>query len=168
MINNLKRQIILIFVTFLSLVPGSSTETNREKPDILFIMVDDLNDWVGPLGGHSQVRTPNIDKLAARGMTFRNAHAPAPLCSPSRTALLTGLKPSTTGVYDNRPDWRDLDAFNTIPSLPKYFKEPLKMPSVAFLETETEKCDFPFPSFSITYVIKNGSISLCCTGTSNF
>ena len=46
--------------------------------------------------------------------------------------------------------------------------EPLKMPSVAFLETETEKCDFPFPSFSITYVIKSGSISLCCKGTSNF
>ena len=121
MINHLRQQIILVIVTFLSLVPGSSAETNTEKPDILFIMVDDLNDWVGPLEGHPQVRTPNIDKLAARGMTFRNAHAPAPLCSPSRTALLTGLKPSTTGVYDNRPDWRDLDAFNAIPSLPKYF-----------------------------------------------
>ncbi|MDE0286549.1 MAG: choline-sulfatase, partial [Gammaproteobacteria bacterium] len=64
MINNLRRQIILIVVTFLSLVPGSSAETNTEKPDILFIMVDDLNDWVGPLEGHPQVRTPNIDKLA--------------------------------------------------------------------------------------------------------
>ena len=113
---------VLAVAALLVLVPASAAETNRQKPDILFIMVDDLNDWVGPLAGHPQVRTPNIDKLAARGMTFRNAHAPAPLCSPSRTALLTGLKPSTTGVYDNRPDWRRLDVFNAIPSLPKHFK----------------------------------------------
>ena len=53
------------------------------KPDVLFIVFDDLNDWVGPLGGHPQARTPNIDRLAARGLTFTNAHVTAPLCNPS-------------------------------------------------------------------------------------
>ena len=62
-------------------------------------MVDDLNDWVGPLAGHPDARTPAIDRLAARGTLFTNAHAAAPLCGPARAALLTGLRPSTTGIY---------------------------------------------------------------------
>lgn len=99
-----------------------SDESVSEKPDVLLIMVDDLNDWVGALGGHPQAKTPNIDKLAARGMLFSNAHAAAPICSPSRTAMLTGLRPSTSGVYDNRADWRELGIFSDKPTLPKYFK----------------------------------------------
>ena len=111
-----------MFAVVLCLASGFSAGAPVHRPDVLLIIVDDLNDWVGPLGGHPQAKTPNIDRLAARGMTFRNAHAPAPLCSPSRTALLTGLKPATTGVYDNRPDWRELAIFNSAPSLPKHFK----------------------------------------------
>jgi len=99
-----------------------SDESVSEKPDVLLIMVDDLNDWVGALGGHPQAKTPNIDELAARGMLFSNAHAAAPICSPSRTAMLTGLRPSTSGVYDNRADWRELGIFSDKPTLPKYFK----------------------------------------------
>ncbi len=77
---------------------------------MLLIAVDDLNHWVGPLRRNRQVRTPNIDRLAARGMTFANAYAAAPVCNPSRAALLSGLRPSTTGVYDNAVDWRPLIA----------------------------------------------------------
>jgi choline-sulfatase len=72
-------------------------------PNVLLIAVDDLNDWVGPLGGHPAVKTPHLDRLAARGTTFANAHCQAPLCNPSRTSLLLSLRPSTTGIYALEP-----------------------------------------------------------------
>ncbi len=72
-----------------------------DKPDVLFIAVDDLNDWVSYLGGHPQAKTPHIDSLVARGMAFTNAHCAAPACNPSRTALMAGLRPYQTGVYTN-------------------------------------------------------------------
>lgn len=95
----------------------------QEGPDILFIAVDDLNDWVGVLDGHPQTKTPNIDRLAARGMTFLNAHTPAPLCNPARTALLTGLRPHVTGIYHNSPDWRTVELFRDIQTLPRFFRD---------------------------------------------
>jgi arylsulfatase A-like enzyme len=76
------------------------------RPNILMIAADDWNDWVGVLGGHPQVRTPNVDRLAGRGVLFTDAHTASPLCNPSRSALMTGLRPSTTGVYDNDQPWR--------------------------------------------------------------
>jgi len=76
------------------------------KPNVLFIAVDDLNDWIGVLGGHPQVKTPHLDRLARRGMIFRRAYCAAPACNPSRTALMTGLRPSRTGVYHNSQPWR--------------------------------------------------------------
>jgi AraC-like DNA-binding protein len=69
------------------------------------IIVDDMNDWVGCLGGHPQVKTPHIDRLAKRGLLFTNAHVAAPVCNPSRVATLTGLRPSTTGIYGNETKW---------------------------------------------------------------
>ena len=69
--------------------------------DVLFIAVDDLNDWTSYLGGHPQARTPNIDRLVARGMAFTNSHCSAPACNPSRAALMSGLRPWETGVYTN-------------------------------------------------------------------
>ena len=70
---------------------------------MVFIIVDDLNDWVGCLEGHPQARSPNIDRLAERGTLFTNAHCQAPICNPSRTSIMYGLRPSTTGVYMNAP-----------------------------------------------------------------
>ena len=61
-----------------------------DKPNVLFIAIDDMNDWVGCLDGYPGTRTPNIDRLAQRGVLFTNAHCAAPVCNPSRTALLTG------------------------------------------------------------------------------
>jgi arylsulfatase A-like enzyme len=77
-----------------------------EKPNVLFVAVDDLNDWVGHLGGHPQARTPNIDRLARMGVTFTRAYCAAPVCNPSRAALMSGLRPGTTGCYDNGQDWK--------------------------------------------------------------
>ena len=93
-----------------------------DKPDILFIVIDDLNDWVGPLAGHPQVQTPNIDRLAARGMTFTNAYTTAASCHPSRTSFMSGLRPSTTGIYVNAPDWRPLDVFKNVTMMPAHFR----------------------------------------------
>ena len=73
---------------------------SESKPNVLFIAIDDLNDWVGCLEGHPQVKTPNIDALAKRGVLFSNAHCQAPICNPSRVSLLTGVLPSTSGIYD--------------------------------------------------------------------
>ncbi|HYF33936.1 MAG TPA: sulfatase-like hydrolase/transferase, partial [Prosthecobacter sp.] len=87
----------------LGLVSLLALDTCRaaERPDVLFIAVDDLNDWVGYLGGHPQAKTPNIDKLVARGMAFSNSHCAAPACNPSRAALMSGLRPWQTGIYTN-------------------------------------------------------------------
>ena len=68
---------------------------------MLFIAIDDLNDWVGCFGGHPQAITPNMDRLAKRGIRFTNAHCAAPLCGPSRNAIFTGRQPFQTGMYNN-------------------------------------------------------------------
>ena len=77
------------------------------RPNVLMIILDDLNDWVGCLGGHPDAHTPAIDRLAARGMLFTNTHCTSPICGPSRSALLTGMRPETTGVYHNRGTYVD-------------------------------------------------------------
>lgn len=92
------------------------------SPNVLFIAVDDLNDWVGCMGGHPQAKTPNIDSLARSGVLFANAHCAAPLCNPSRTAVLFGRRPTTTGVVGNRDDWRTFESLRNTESLPQYFK----------------------------------------------
>ena len=98
-----------------------ASPAKHTRPNVLFIVVDDLNDWVGCLNGHPQARTPNLDRLAARGTLFANAHVQAPLCNPSRTSVLTGLRPSTTGIYSLAPGIRDVAATKDCVSLPQYF-----------------------------------------------
>ncbi|MGV8136102.1 MAG: sulfatase [Mangrovibacterium sp.] len=93
------------------------------KPNVLFIAIDDLNDWVGCLDGHPQAKTPNMDRLAARGVVFTNTQAQAPLCNPSRSSVLTGLRPSSTGIYGLAPGIRAVDATKNCVSLPQYFRK---------------------------------------------
>lgn len=92
----------LVFVA----IAGGSAVAAEKKPNVLFIAVDDLNHWVGYLGRNAQTITPNIDKLAARGVRFSRSYCAAPVCNPSRAALMSGLRPSTSGVYENNNDWR--------------------------------------------------------------
>ena len=120
--------VMMVGLLYVFLLGSKSAETLNQldpdiHPDVLVIMIDDLNDWVGILGGHPQAKTPNIDALANKSVTFLNAHAPAPLCSPSRSALLTGLRPSSSGIYNNHSDWRSLSLPFSITSLPKFFRE---------------------------------------------
>jgi len=89
------------------------------QPNVLFIAIDDLNDWIGCLGGHPQVETPHLDRLARSGTLFANAHCQAPLCNPSRTSLLTGRRPTSTGVYGLAPWFRTLEEFKDLVTLPQ-------------------------------------------------
>ena len=91
------------------------------KPNVLFIAIDDLRDWVHYLGVNEQVKTPHLDRLAARGMAFTRAYCASPLCNPSRAALLSGMRPGATGVYGNNIDWRKAIPAE-ITTLPLHFK----------------------------------------------
>ena len=115
----------IISETFLSattLHPESNTAgATSAAPNVLFLVVDDMKDWVGCLGGYrGTVHTPNIDRLAKRGMLFTNAHCPSPKCAPSRAAVMTGLRPSTTGLYDNGHWW--LPNLPNVVTIPTYFR----------------------------------------------
>ncbi len=92
-----------------------------ERPNVLMIAVDDLNDWIGCLQGHPQVQTPHIDALATRGTLFTNAHCQSPLCNPSRTSLITGLRPSTTGIYTLQPGLRQVERTRQTVTLFQHF-----------------------------------------------
>ncbi len=78
------------------------------RPNVLFIAVDDLRDWVGYFGHNPQVKTPNYDRLARMGTSFTRAYCASPVCNPSRAALMSGLRPSTSGVYENNVDFRPI------------------------------------------------------------
>jgi len=106
MSKNLNFKFFKLFVILCCMLGCDSFKNTREQPNILFIAIDDLNDWVGYLGGHPQAQTPNIDRLIKKGVGFSKAYTVAPLCNPSRVALLTGLYPSTSGVYGNRNSFR--------------------------------------------------------------
>ena len=100
---------------------GLSPALAADHPDVLFIAIDDLNDWVGHLGGYPGVKTPNIDALARRGVSFTNAHCVAPACNPSRAGLLSGLRPFTTGIYHNNHDWKNTLA--DVLTLPQFYRQ---------------------------------------------
>src|SRR3954469_1001311 len=89
------------------------------KPNVLYIAIDDLRDWVRYLG-YEQVKTPNLDRLSQRGVTFTHAYCASPVCNPSRTALMSGQRSSTTGVYSNGIDWRQ--HVTQLPTLNEHFR----------------------------------------------
>ena len=95
----------------------------NEMPDVLFIAVDDMNDWINPLGGRKDMHTPNLDRLVAKGILFENAHCTAPACCPSRTSVMTGIMPSTSGVYSNNSLWRQSPVLRDAKTIPEYFRE---------------------------------------------
>ncbi|MFK7819719.1 MAG: sulfatase [Planctomycetaceae bacterium] len=97
-------------------LPDSGT-----KPHVLFIMIDDLNDWIEPLGGHPQAITPNLNALAARSVLFANAHCAAPVCHASRTAILMGVAPHRSGIYENPYRMRDSALLASQPTIPEQF-----------------------------------------------
>lgn len=125
MINKLTFFIgLTVLLLFLQPVVANSGEKKAKQPyNVLFIAIDDLNDWTGFLGGHPQTQTPNMDKLAVEGMVFEKAYCAAPVCNPSRTALLTGYRPSSTGIYGNENYMRGSEVLQNARTLPQYFSD---------------------------------------------
>ena len=111
---------LLILIILLAGV-GCTEQKEQQQPNVLLIAVDDLNDWVGCLGGHPQAKTPNIDRLAANGVLFTNAHCQSPVCNPSRASMMTSLYPSTTGIYFLNPDIVDAPVAQKNMVMPKRF-----------------------------------------------
>lgn len=123
----MKPNIWVLLTTWLGgLTVGTSAQATTEKadserPNVLFIAIDDLNDWIGSLNGHPQTHTPNIDRFAERGMIFGSHHVPAPMCAPSRAATFLGRRPDTLRVFGNRDQWQEIAPQHT--TLPGYFRE---------------------------------------------
>jgi len=112
--------VALLFVGFIS-VSATTQVSAAEKPNVLLISIDDLNDWIGCIGGHPQALTPNMDALARRGVLFTNAHCQSPVCNPSRASMMTSLYPETTGVYFLNPDLANSPPAQKNMLLPKRF-----------------------------------------------
>ncbi|MCG8526250.1 MAG: sulfatase [Opitutales bacterium] len=108
--------------TFLvaALITSGSLFAGKDRPNILMIAIDDLNNWIGPVGGLAD--TPNMDALASESVMFANAHCVTPACNPSRTALMTGQRPETTGQYQNAGNFRDKPGGATRQTLPQYLR----------------------------------------------
>ncbi len=110
----LPRPFLFIAFAFGALTTIASADT---KPNVLFIVVDDLRDTLGCYG-NTAVKTPNVDRLAARGVRFERAYVQYPVCNPSRSSFLSGLRPDQTGVTDNSTLLRDrLPGVVTLPQL---------------------------------------------------
>lgn len=91
-----------------------------EHPNVLFIAVDDLNVALGTYDAYPTAKTPNIDQLASEGVQFDRAYAQDPLCNPSRTSFLSGMRPETTDVYGNFLEPRH--RMGDVVMLPEYFR----------------------------------------------
>ncbi len=111
---------LILLVGIAGILPASA-----ERPNVLFISIDDLNDWVGALGGNPQAITPNIDRLFEQSAVFANAHCSQAVCIASRNSLLSGLHPTTSGWYDSIADMRrSFDAvMGDHKMLPQHFKD---------------------------------------------
>jgi len=123
----MKKLLIPLFMVFLlySCSTGKRKPITIQNPNVLFIAVDDLNDWIGKMGGHPQAITPNLDRLVKQGVFFANAHASQPVCTASRNSLMSGLHPATTGWYGSIAEMRkSYDAvMKENKMLPEYFRD---------------------------------------------
>lgn len=116
---------LTVFFILLTFSNGYGLNVKRtQKPNVLFIAIDDINDWSGFLGGNHQAMTPNLDSFAAESMVFTNAYCSAPVCGPSRTSLLYGIYPHKTGSYGHQKiyDPKNIPVFAERESLPSLFQ----------------------------------------------
>ena len=116
---------VCIFCCFIVVISSCTTSQQKkiDKPNFLFIAVDDLNDWVGFLEGHPQAKTPNLDRLAKSSLIFDRAYCAASVCNPSRASIMSGYRPSTTGIYQNTHKVFENDLIKKSLMLPQYLSK---------------------------------------------
>ena len=95
------KPIVITCVLLLFLAANVHAEA---KPNVLFISIDDLNNWPAVLQGHPDAKTPNIDRLASQGTLFTDAHCQFPLCGPSRASLMSGMHSTSLEFYTHMKD----------------------------------------------------------------
>ncbi|SKB31855.1 sulfatase [Daejeonella lutea] len=159
-------KIFLLATMSLLLSLKGSAQTNRSvKPNVLFISVDDLNDWINPaaFGGMPGLKTPNFDRLAKMSMSFTNAHVPSPACAPSRAAIMTGVHPAKSGITGwKHPEWRKVPALKDVQTIEQFFKDKgyttlaggkiyhtLAPPRATVNQSEAKGWDYYYPSLAI-------------------
>ena len=109
---------------FVLLVLISVAQHSTAQKNVLFLMADDFNYWTSKDGYYPYAKTPNLDKLANMGVFFREAHCSSPVCNPSRNAIWSGLRPSTTGIDGNDdPYVREVNGFEDIVTMNQYFMQ---------------------------------------------
>jgi len=112
------------FLTLLMLTSWTpAVAETGQKPNVLFIAIDDLNDWVKPLSGHPQTLTPNLDRFAGGAVNFTRNYCTSPGCNPSRSTLMTGYHTYTSGMYSNYQDWRKVPKLAKAKTLGEYFRD---------------------------------------------
>ncbi|MEC8554638.1 MAG: sulfatase [Planctomycetota bacterium] len=117
------RLLIILLACVIGMRKGTlGAEPTDRKPNVLFIAIDDLNDWNGVLRGNAQALTPHMDCLATKGLVFTNAHCAAPACGPSRAAIMSGIRPSTSGNYVNKNSFSENPILNDSVLLPEFFQ----------------------------------------------
>jgi arylsulfatase A-like enzyme len=117
------RIVIALLITMMVLGCTANEQTELVKhPNVLFISLDDMNDWVGPLAGNGQSITPSLDWFAETGVNFTRNYTPSPGCNPSRSATLTGLHPYTSGMYSNYQDWRNVPVLQNVQTMGQHFR----------------------------------------------
>ncbi len=124
-----KLNIFICFVLLLALFNSCKSYKSEEstklikQPNVLFISMDDLNDWIQPLGGgNSQAISPNLDKFAENGVNFTKAYSPSPACNPSRSATLTGIHTYKSGMYSSYQDWRTVPVLSKSLTIGQHFR----------------------------------------------
>jgi arylsulfatase A-like enzyme len=115
--------ILTLAVSLFCVLGATSGAFAADRPNILFIAVDDMNDWNGVLGGNPQSKTPHMETLASKAMVFTNAHCAAPACGPSRAAIMSGIRPSTSGNYINSNSFTRNPILNNSVLLPEFFQQ---------------------------------------------
>ncbi len=116
--RNILPLLCLVFAHFLFPLNDAHPAPNSSRPNVLFIAIDDLRPELGCYG-NKDIHSPNLDKLAKQGRCFLRAYCQEAICSPSRASLLTGSRPDTIGVIENRAYFRDLNP--QIVTLPQHF-----------------------------------------------
>ncbi len=111
-----------IFIACFLLLGGATLASDHQKPNVIFILCDDLNDYVEGFGGHPQTKTPNLARLGKTGFIFTQAHCNSPICAPSRASLFTGIYPHNSGCYGFQK-WTNYEVLRNSRTIMDYFRE---------------------------------------------